>query len=392
MKSIINDIFGNEDCRKGIYDPFTKKQERVGKHYGKCPCDTSKCPTGYYNKFPNFEGIQENPINNSIVKNGYSGKTCGEISGKYPDSPSWNKKKFDNCVNLYNVQRDGDESLTKIGENTVSSIYKTVNSQETNLQTQNKNKVLDNYNKGIYSPETGLPKRLLSFTNSLIKNVKKDNSFLNRQSQSTEEIRKVNDNWNNLMGQLHETDEYITNAMNVKTRLIDINNEASRQKSSTIMIIVGAFFSLFISILAWVGYLAGIVSIMTMITLFFVSLIVFFIFAFSLNKYAVKEFKKISNTLEKNIVNMGDDLNIKALEWVDSNCECPEDNKNNNNNNSNNSNKNKAKTAYNKMMEHEKYDDDSIYYDDGTLKQRILSSDFARETGYRPCDVQDKYN
>ena len=382
MSSLIDNIFGDENCRAGVFDPITQKQERVGKYYGQCPCDISKCPTGYSNKFPVFTETEENPINKSIVKNGYSGKTCGEISGIYPGSSSWNQKKFDNCVNLFNVQQSIDKSLTTMGDNTVSSIYKTANSQ-----TKNPNNLEDSYKNAIYSPETGLPKRLSSFTNSLITNVKKDYSFLNRQSQSTEEIRKVNDNWNNLMGQLQEADESITNEMNVKTRLAEINNDAARQKGSTIMIIIGAFSALFISVLAWVGYMAGAISIRTMIGFFVFAMIVFFILAVGLNKYAMKEFRKISNNLEKTIVHKGDELNMQALEWVDSNCNCPDDNSKKDNDISN---KNKAKTAYNKMMEHQKYDDDSIYYDDGTTKHRILPSDFARETGYRPCDVQDK--
>jgi hypothetical protein len=374
--SIINYIFGNSDCRKGLKGIIPR-----GQYYKKCPCDKSTCPNGYDNKFPNFTEIDKNPINKKIFELGYSGKTCGEISGNYPTNPSWDSDKFNKCVNLFNLQKDINNSLNNISKRTVSSIHKNAISLPIN-----KNNILDSYNKAIYSPETGLPKRLLSFTDSLIANVKKDNSFLIRQSQSKEEIQKVNDNWNNLIGQLQEADETITNEMNVKTRLSEINNEASRQKSSTIMIIFGSFSALFISVLAWVGYMAGVISIMTMIGLFFVSMVVFFIFAVGLNKYVMKEFKKISNTLEKDIVHMGDELNIKALEWVDSNCNCPDDNSKKNNIISN---KNKAKSAYNKMMEHEKYDDDSIYYDDGTLKQRILPADFARETGYRPCDVQD---
>ena len=380
MSSINDNIFGDENCGAKILDPITQ-EERVGKYYGQCPCEISKCPIGYQNKFPFSTGKEENPIDVSILKNGYSGKTCGEISGIYPGSSSWNQQKFDNCVNLFNVQQGIDKSLKKIGDNTVSSIYKTAKSQ-----SQNQNNLEDSYKESIYSPESGLPKRLLSFTDSLITNVKKDYSFLNRQSQTTKEIRKVNDNWNNLMGELHEADEAITNEMNVKTRLAEINNNSSRQKGSTIMIITGAFSALFISILAWVGYMANAISIRTMISMFVISVIIFFILAIGLNKYAVKEFKKISNDLEKTIIHKGDELNIKALEWVDSNCKCPDDN---NNKNNNTSNKNKAKTAYDKMMEHQKYKDDSIYYDDGTTKHRILSSDFARETGYRPCDVQD---
>ena len=146
---------------------------------------------------------------------------------------------------------------------------------------------------------------------------------------------------------------------------------------------MGAFSAVFIGILAWVGYLAGSISMRTMLGMFVLAAIVFFIVAIGLNKYAVKEFKKISDKTEKTIIHEGDKLNLAALQWVDDNCDCPDDNGHNR------ENKQKAKDAYDKVMEHQKYDDDSIYYDDGTTKHRIKPSDFARETGYLPCDLQD---
>lgn len=255
----------------------------------KCPNDINKCPVGYSNTFSK---------NNLGVPTEYYGKTCGEISGIDPTSGKWNQSKFDSCVNLYNIT----QSINKLS-NTVSSIYEKSDSQH-------------NFNED-------LPKRS-SFTNSLTDNLKKNDSFLKRQVKTSDEVRKVNDNWNNLIGQLQETDDYITNDMNVKTRLAEINNESANEKGSTIMIILGAFSSLFISVLAWVGYSSGAISIQTMIGFFVTSIIVFFILAIGLNKYIMKNLKKISDKLEKDIVHKGDELNIQALEWVDSNCDCPD--------------------------------------------------------------------
>ena len=38
MSGLLKDIFGNEDCKKGIEVPFTKKWIGRGKYYGKCRC------------------------------------------------------------------------------------------------------------------------------------------------------------------------------------------------------------------------------------------------------------------------------------------------------------------------------------------------------------------
>jgi hypothetical protein len=148
------------------------------------------------------------------------------------------------------------------------------------------------------------------------------------------------------------------------------------------MTILGAFSALFIFIGAGVGFFSGNISLSTMFIYLFFGVLVFFILAVSLNKYTVKEFKKISNILEKEILNKGDDINIKALQWVDDNCKCPK-------NTYNNLDQFQKKNTYNKKMEHQKYDNGSIYYDDGTLKHKITPSDFARKTGVFPDDISD---
>jgi hypothetical protein len=181
---------------------------------------------------------------------------------------------------------------------------------------------------------------------------------------------------------MNETDRQVTNEIQVKTRLTEINDDESRQKNSKIMTILGAFSALFIFIGAGVGFFSGNISLSTMFIYLFFGVLVFFILAVSLNKYTVKEFKKISNILEKEILNKGDDINIKALQWVDDNCKCPK-------NTYNNLDQFQKKNTYNKKMEHQKYDNGSIYYDDGTLKHKITPSDFARKTGVFPDDISD---
>lgn len=382
----LGNLFSDSVCNPGVKDPFglTKWLKSPGKYYNTCPCPNKgpgykACPSGYdlSAKFPVYSGKQNNPIHNSISLSGYSGKSCAELAGKYPfpvAPDKWDGVMFKSCVKFYNLQKGIDGQMTPDKLNTVSNIYSSMDKTE--------NFSNDEYSS-LYSPENGLPKRVLSFNNQLKGKIKDDYITLDGQAKSTTLLRRSNDEWNNMMEQMHETDRQVTNAMQVKTRLAEINNAAARQKSSAIMYILGAFSAVFIGILAWVGYLSGNISMSTMFGMFVLAAIVFFIIAIGLNKYAVKEFKKISDKTEKTIIHEGDKLNLAALQWVDDNCDCPDDNGRNREDNQ------KAKDSYDKVMEHQKYDDDSIYYDDGTTKHRIKPSDFARETGYLPCDLQD---
>ena len=386
-----------DDCKAPVNIPQTSGPDIIipgGKYYGLCPCDQTVCPVGYDYTFPNFSAISSNPIddpsanpiNNSIALNSLSNKKCGDVAGVVPIGPLWKQNVFDGCVKLYNLQdtiNTNEKNLTPI-----NTIYQNA--------TKKNNSVVENFTNtsnitdytSMYGNENGLQKRITSFNTSLGDRVQKDYSFLKGQVSSTEEMQRVNNRWNSVIDDMNEMDRQVTNEIQVKARLTEINEDDARQKNKTIMIILGAFLALFIFVFSGVGYLSGKISLQSMFSLFFIGVLVFLIVAIALNKYTVKEFKKISNKLEKEILHKGDELNMNALQWVDDNCECPKylDT-------SDKINKNKElQSAYDKMMEHQKYDDDSIYYDDGTLKHKITPSDFAKETGVLPCDVNDGDN
>jgi len=373
MSNIEYDIWGDANCGKGIYDPSTKKWKNRGTYYEQCGCRNGKssCPKGYDNKFDTFFDEKQNPIDKAVISSGFKNKTCGEIAGTFPTGPEWNQKTFDNCVKYHALQRGINNELTKL--------------QPVNKLFEQKEYFKDA--NSLYSPEDGVPSRIISFNDQLNTKIKKDHSFLNSQVKSTSLLQQSNESWKDMMDKIHDTDREITQQMQVKTRLAEINNEAARHKGNVIMVITGAFSAFFIALLAWIGYLYGNISMQTMLGMFVVATVVFVIFAIGLNKYAVRKFEKISRKLKKEIVHEGDKLNMAALQWVDDNCDCPDDD-----NGRNSQDKDKASDAYNKMMEHQKYDDDSIYYDDGTTKHRITPSDFAKETGYLPCDLQDSSN
>ena len=320
----------------------------AGKYYGLCPCSKEECPEGYDYTVSNFSNIQFAPD-----------KKCGEIAGVVPTSNKWNQDDFDKFVTQYKNNKSFKSSMP------------------TNTE---QDKIIYN---SMYDNNNGIQKRITSFNKSLGERVNKDFSFLKGQIDSTDKMQNVNNRWNSIIDDMNEMDRQVTNEIQVKTRLTEINDDDARQKNSKIMTILGAFSALFIFIGAGVGFFSGNISLSTMFIYLCVGVLVFFILAVSLNKYTVKEFKKISNILEKEILNKGDDINIKALQWVDDNCKCPK-------NTYNNLDQFQKKNTYNKKMEHHKYDNGSIYYDDGTLKHKITPSDFARETGVLPEDISDK--
>lgn len=380
----LDDIFGTGPCHGGIPSPFGGWIRHPGKYYKKCGCPNGvkKCPSGYFSTFDNLYDEKNNPISQSIIKSGFKGKSCGEIAGRFPDSSKWNKALFTQCVNFKNFQTNIDNNLKNLKP--IHTIYNNRNTKMANIE-----KFTTKQESSLYNTVNGVPNRMISFNNQLQNKIKNDYNFLHSQAKSTELLRNSNTEWKTMMDQMHDVDKEITNQMQVKTRLVEINNEEARNKNHKIMVILGAFSSLFIALLGWVGYMSGNISINTMFGMFGLAAIVFIIIAIGLNKYAWKKFKKYSDKLEKEIIREGDKLNLDALQWVDDNCDCPDDNKKKKQVYVSSGDMN-GSSNYNKMMEHNNYEDDSIYYNDGTTKHKISSSDFAKETGYLPSDIQDK--
>ena len=359
-----------------------------GKYSNQCGCPNeyqkkhNPCPDGYFNKFNDLYDKQNNPIAQSIVDSGYEGKTCGEIAGTFPKkrkgepNPDWNQKLFTKCVNFHKFQKNINNNLRNMQP--VHKLYEDSTAENFSV----------NQYSSLYDTVDGVPKRIISFNDQLKNKITKDYDFLHGQTKSTSLLRRSNAEWKNMMDQMHQFDKDVTNQMQVKTRLAEINNEEAHHKSHFIMVILGAFSSFFIGLLAWVGFMSGNISMSTMMGMFVLSAIVFLVIAVGLNTYAWKKFKKYSKKIQKKVVHEGDKLNLDALQWVDDNCDCPDDD--NKNKQKREERDQKSRDAYNKMMEHQKYDDDSIYYDDGTTKHRISPADFSRETGYLPCDIQDE--
>ena len=101
------------------------------------------------------------------------------------------------------------------------------------------------------------------------------------------------------------------------------------------------------------------------------------------------QIKPFVNTLQKDILNAGDKLNMAALEWADDNCNCPAGAIENDPTNTPND---KAAIANKNFVPYK----DNIYYKDGTKKWKITAKDMAEENGPLPCDSiatdQAEYN
>ena len=419
MSNLINDFNPLKDCKapplnipnltipwlinlqNSINRAFPK-----GQYYGQCPCPNGQngkpeCPDGYDNTFPNYTNI-DNPIDKSISLNNFSNKKCGDIAGIVPSSKMWKKDVFDDCVKLYNLQKTLEENEKKITPyntiiksikpnlmttNTTANLVNSDNIKEPFEQTTENTVTKDDY-LSMYDNKNGLQKRITSYNNSLIDNIKKDFSLFNNQKETKNNIIKVNNKWKNIVDEINENDNQVNNQIGVKTRLIEINEEASRQKNKTIFILSSSFISVFIFIISWIAYLTGKISIMTMFSFFFIGVLLFIILVFLFNPYSIKEFKKIGDKIEK-----------KIKDWMTDNCDCPDDTNNTNNTNTNDTNdtndtninidnkyntyidSNGKKDSYTKMMDRHKYDTESIYYYDGKTNIIISSSDLKKNGG-----------
>lgn len=142
------------------------------------------------------------------------------------------------------------------------------------------------------------------------------------ENYNTDMVNKTKKMYNNFIDTLKQKEEDIDNELQVKARLIEINNEAARKKNSMIMTITGSFMAFSVGVFAWVGFLGGMISRKTLFTLLFFGFCLFFVFSIFLNKYAIKEYKELSDETKDRILKDGNWLNLQALQWVDDNCDC----------------------------------------------------------------------
>ena len=124
------------------------------------------------------------------------------------------------------------------------------------------------------------------------------------------------------MDSIVNIENILENESQVKKRLIELNDYEHRKKNNTIVVILSAFVSFFISFIGLLLYLSKIVTLQTFFTTIFISSILFMILSYGVYKNTWKSLKKYSSELQDDILSEGEKLELKAKQWVDDNCEC----------------------------------------------------------------------
>jgi len=282
------------DCRAP--NNFLGIKISAGKCYGTCLCDKTKCPEGYDKKFPNIKNNstltdEEKKFVKEAIDKGYPNKTCYEIAGNkcdvdFPDCKN-NKNMFCETIlkNNFQGKRCSDMFDQKSDDyKKCSSFFK--------LQKDIKGMAEGYHN--YYDIE--------------------------KQIRVRNKLRKVNDGMNDDLQYYTRTYNNLKNSLHTKNRLITINKEEEAQKSFYIeQIMSGSFFLLNMTIVVILNYMGKISNAkMYSILLTMIGISIFYIFFWQ----KVKAFPKhLVEEVDKSIKK----TQLSTQEWVDENCDCPDD-------------------------------------------------------------------
>jgi hypothetical protein len=107
------------------------------------------------------------------------------------------------------------------------------------------------------------------------------------------------------------------------------------------------------------------------------------------------ELKKVEKgfmRIQSGLINEGDKLNRQALEWVDENCNCPEDDDAKKKQEREHKKHVRSQADANLELSLKQDDDHSIYYQDGTGPTvKIAPIPFTQLTGKTPAQVTEGY-
>ena len=117
-------------------------------------------------------------------------------------------------------------------------------------------------------------------------------------------------------------DEQLHVEADIKKRLIELNNIEYRRKNNTIVGIISAFVSFFISFVGLLLYLSNIITTQTFVSIFIVSCILFALLSYNIYKNVWKKLYKSMSDLEYEILSEGEKRELQAKQWIDDKCEC----------------------------------------------------------------------
>lgn len=210
-------------------------------------------------------------------------------------------------------------SLSPTTTNVYTKLYTVANKADPNSTNWNNGDELDNELK------TSLGKTKKASKSRYEKN----KNLLDKYKFVLDSVQFVSDTQSRInRAMLDELDE-IERHTSVKDRLTRINQDSAQKKDDQIKVILASSTLLMIGIIAFVGYLSGVLSLtqlgVAMVVLCIVAVLMVFFFNVNINKELRKVDKDIGK-LQKEIIREGDKLNRAALEWVDENCDCEDAN------------------------------------------------------------------
>lgn len=303
------------------------------------------------------------PFYNQLKQAGFIGKSCSQL---FTDP-----NKLQLCQKLL----DSQNSLEKSIQNTQSvqrqfhdlinipNIIKLKNSQiDADIFRKKQEDAFHQDIKDIYGigHNGGLSNDLMSYNNNLTNRNTQLRNNLNSNLSTLDSIKKYQAINQKLSSNLMDRKDKIDQVIQTKSRLIDINNESAREKTKATKVIMMGFSSMILLLFSIVGYLSSWFSLQTALVLSVTAVVISVFIVFILRDNPVKEFKKFATELENELIEQGNKLNVKALEWVDKNCDCPDDKEEN-----------------------------SIYYDEDMGKGKIDNETFRRVSGKNIGDVTE---
>ncbi len=335
------------DCRAP--NNFLGIKISAGKCYGTCLCDKTKCPEGYDKKFPNIKNNstltdEEKKFVKEAIDKGYPNKTCYEIAGNKCDV---DREKVKECVAAIDFFDKCPYNLEKCSSDHLDVFPDCKNNKNMFCETILKNNFQGKRCSDMFDQKSDDYKKCSSFF-KLQKDIKGmaegyHNYYdIEKQIRVRNKLRKVNDGMNDDLQYYTRTYNNLKNSLHTKNRLITINKEEEAKKSFYIeQIMSGSFFLLNMTIVVILNYMGKISNAkMYSILLTMIGISIFYIFFWQKVKAFPKHLvEKVDKSIKK--------TQLSTQEWVDENCDCPDDydptgqnidykgyqNSNNNNNN-----------------------------------------------------------
>lgn len=361
----------------------------------------------YKASFPSNTPYPDNPVNKLVASSGLAGRSCGELYGTQIN-------KLRECDQLVKMQQKVIDDV-----NQTNSIYSNFSAllslpdqirrkdplnYDIALETKNKQEqafyrdvanvygIQKNDNGQVSTQESGLSARVNSYHQALAQRNQDVRERVLSQAKTLQGLRQTQQMNQDLGLSLQDNMYKIEKDLSTKTRLIQINEEAARQKNRAVITIAGSSASIITSVLAVIFYMAGTISLRTMLSMFIMSVAIIVISLFVVREQPQKEFVKLVKNLDSALVKGGDELNMNALEWVDKNCDCPDDS--DTDQKAETKQQKKAQQSYQDLINHLEGDsEDGIWYDDGSgPPQNISMFHFQKGTGKNLLDVSEGDN